>query len=132
MQEDFTHDPPISKVECTSLEEALRLLDINISCDMEYYLSNTDEMEKDLDRQLENFDPNNKDMMKELEAELFYKQLVKIFGEDDDNDDMAADQKTRKKKLTLKEFHLLYSDGNDALATARRGSYYILLFYRTS
>jgi len=134
--EDFTKDPPISKVERISFEEALGLLTVSISCDMDYYLSNREEMDKDLDRKVDNFDPNNKHMMKELEAELFYKQSLKIFGEDEDNDDVpaeeAADQTICQKVLTLKEFHLLYSDGNNKIATARRGSSYILLFYGTS
>jgi len=133
---DFTETAPISKVDRISLEEALKLLTVNISCNMEYYLSNLDEMEKDLDRKLKNLDPNNKEIRKELKAELFYKQAVKIFGEEASEDDVTtkenADQKSSQKLLTFKEFHLLFSDGNNKLATARRGSHYLLFFYRTS
>jgi len=71
-----------------------------------------------------------------LEAQLLYNQAIKIFGEGDDDDDVtsgeSADHETRQKSLIFRDFRVLHSDGNDKIATARRGSNYVLFFYITS
>lgn len=136
--DDLEEETPLPKVDRISLGEALEFLTVSLSCNIDYYLSNPDEMEKDLDRKLEDLDRNNEEMMSELEAELLYMQSVKIFGEEGADEDVvtteetADDQKICQRVLTFREFHLLFQDGNNSLATARRGSRYVLFFYRTS
>ena len=91
--EEYPKDDPVTKVERISLAEALKFLTVTISSNMEYYLSNWDEMEKDLGRSLNNLDVNNEDLMQRLEAELFYNQAIKIFGEDvDGNDNITKEE----------------------------------------
>jgi len=133
--EEYRKDCPVSNVERISFEDVLKIMTITISCNVEYYLSHRDEMEKDLGRRLKNFDANNKDMMKKLEMELFYNQVVKIFGEDNDGDDNVTkgeEHETVEKVLTLRDFRLLYADGNERIASTQRGNYYFLFLYITS
>jgi len=140
---EYGRSQPVAEIERISLEKALKLLKVDISCNVDYYSHNLDEMEKDLGRKLENFDVNDKELMKDLESELLYNQEVLIFGEESDDDvSRAASQKQKmnrkrkmnneQKSLTLRDFHLLYSDGNDKIATARRGDHYVLFYYATS
>lgn len=119
---------PVTYVERMSLKDALKVLDVDIMCDMEYYSSNLAEIEADLGHKVDNLDAEDKMMMQHLEPELFYSQAVKIFGADDED----VDQQTGQKSLMFKDFRLLYSDGNFIIATARRGSFYVLLHYSTS
>ncbi len=91
-----------------SLDEALKLLDVTISYDM----TNSHDLKCKLDANLED--------------DLLYSQLVKIFGYDEEED------RATRKTVQFKDFHLLFSDGNDKVATAQRGSHYVLIYYSTS
>ena len=125
-------DPSVTMIECISLEEVLKLMEVEFSCNMDYYLSNKEEMEKDLGRQLEKLDITNKDLMKQLDSELLYNQVMKIFGQesvDDSAIEQSSGDETRQKFLNFREFHLLYSDGNYKIATARRGDYYVRFLF---
>lgn len=115
-------DPPLKR-EKASLEEALELLTVTISCNIKYYLANRGEMEKDLGRKLDSLDLNDKNVLTQLEGELLYNQLISIFGESDDDIGGA---------IILTDFHILYSDGNYKFATAKRGNYYWIFYYETS
>jgi hypothetical protein len=119
---------PVTYVERMSLKEALKVLDVDIMCDMEYYSSNPVEIEAYLGRKVDNLGAGDKEMMQHLEPELFYSQAVKIFGANDED----VDQQTGQKTLMFEDFRLLYLDGNVRLATARHGSFYVLLRYSTS
>ena len=131
---DYKQDDPVTVFERISLVDGLKLLSVDMSCNMDYYMTNRQEMENDLGRRVENLDINSKEFMGGLEAEVFYNQMIKIFGDDDDNDDdvVSTECNGHQKSLTFREFHLLYSDGNDKIATARRASRYVLLYFTTS
>ena len=47
-----------------SLKQALEYLNVRISCNMDYYLSNKKELEKDLNRQIDNLDLNDEIILK--------------------------------------------------------------------
>jgi len=70
--------------------------------------------------------------MKKLEGELFYHQAVKIFGDKEDDEDDVSDERTGQKSVTFRDFRLLFTDGDETYATARRGEYYMLFFYLTT
>jgi len=132
---EYGQNQPVMNVERISFKEALRHLAVDISCNMEYYSSNQEEIEKDLGRKLENFDVNNEEMMKHLESELLYNQAVKIFGEENSDDvsrEVSSEHQIEEKSLTFRDFHILYSDGNFKTATAGEGDHYLLFFYATS
>ncbi|XP_018019939.1 uncharacterized protein LOC108676381 isoform X2 [Hyalella azteca] len=78
-QNDPSFDPnePVETIEKIPLEEALELLTVTLSCNMEYYLANRDEMEKDLGRKLDSFNAEDESFMKRLERELFYNQVIR-------------------------------------------------------
>lgn len=114
-------ETPIQK-EKISLDEAVKLLTVTISCSMDYYLANRDEMEKDLGKKVDSLDLNDKNVLTQLEKELLYNQMTTIFG--DDNDENG--------EIILTDFHILFLDGNHAFATARRGNFYWIFYYCTS
>jgi len=122
----------VTTIKQISFEEALKCLTVSISCDMDYYLSNPGEIEKDLGHKFENMDVNCTDSMKKLEGKLFYNQAVKIFGERDAGDDVASDESASEKLVTFTDFRRLFSTGNSTYATARRGSYYLIFFHDAS
>ncbi|XP_018013557.1 uncharacterized protein LOC108670602 [Hyalella azteca] len=126
-QGDPSFDPndPVETIEKISLEKALELLTVTLSCNMEYYLANRDEMEKDLGRKLDSFNAEDESSMKRLERELFYNQVIKIVGESEDDDKATF-------SVMLKDFRALFLEGNDNFATARRGDYYLLFHHATS
>jgi hypothetical protein len=80
--------PPICgrTIEKISIKNALKQFNIEFSCNMSYYFTNQDEIEKDLCRKLDsdlNSILNNKMELKRLEQELFYRQMCKLFGQND-------------------------------------------------
>ena len=111
--------------EKITLKKAMKLVYVDVSSNMNYYKGNVDEMEKDLNRTLDRADLYSKSKMKKIEAELFYNQMRKVFGEDgeDDNDE--------SKLVMINDFKIIYFDGNLFLATARRGNYYLEFMYET-
>ena len=110
--------------ERISIKKAMKLINVSISINMNYYRGNVDEMEKDLNRTLDRADLYSKCKMKKIEAELFYNQMLKVFGEDDVEGD--------SKLFMINEFKINYFDGNLWIATARRGNYYFKFSYDTS
>ena len=114
-------EPPFMR-ERISLKEALELLTVTISSNMDYYLANRAEMEKDLGKKLDSLDLSDESVLKQLEGQLFDNQMTKIFGEEE-CDGVA---------VILTDFHLLFRDGNSAYATAKRGNYYWIFLYNTS
>lgn len=116
-------DRPVTTFERISFEEALKFLTVTLSCDMDFYLGNRDEMEKDLGRKLDNLDLNNNNVMKQLEEELFYYQTIKICG---------VNEEDEKPAVILRDFRRLYANGNEWFATAIRGEHYFIFYYVTS
>ena len=95
-----------------SLEDVLDRLDVEISPNMAYYLEHRDELEKDLNRRL-----NDLSELKDprLEKELLYKQLCQIFGNDNSSD--------TDNEYMLKDFKLLENMGDSRTATAKKGKF---------
>jgi hypothetical protein len=139
-----------SNIERISIENALEHFSIQLSCDMDYYMKNKHELENDLKRPVISYDANNIDEMKKLEKELLYNQMCKIFGQskvapsmcffaplvgqsmEDDiirPDDNGLDGQLFDKAFIIKDFKMLYRDGNYRNATARRGNYYLLFSF---
>ncbi|XP_018014196.1 uncharacterized protein LOC108671210 [Hyalella azteca] len=123
--EPFDPNKTVETVEKIPFEEALKQLTVTLSCNMEYYLANRDEMEQDLGRKLDSFNAEDESFMKRLERELFYNQVIKIVGESEDDDKATC-------SVMLKDFKNLFYDGNDTYATARRGDHYLIFQHATS
>jgi hypothetical protein len=89
-----------------SLKQALEYLNVRISCNMDYYLSNKKELEKDLNRQIDYLDLNDEIILKKLEAELFFKQMCELFGEQNEakNHDETPEMCGDETKLFLQKY----------------------------
>jgi hypothetical protein len=117
------------KIEKISINKAFELLDVDVSCNIGYYFNNRQELEKDLNRKV------NESELKEgkLEQELFYKLMCKWFGNeiesfDDISSDENKDDKVYGKAYMLKDFRVYYST-NYSYATAQRDEYYLIFEY---
>ena len=100
---------------------------------MDFYLKNTNELEKDLMRKVSNLDLKNEQVYKKIEQELFYRFMIKIFGEDEivsAEDNLKPDNNDTlfEKSFILRDFHQ-YLDGNYMYGSARRGDYYLIFNY---
>ena len=103
-----------------SIEKAIKLLNVNIECNMSFYLSNRDEIEKDLKRQISEAELSTP----MIEKELFLNLMCKIF---------KSERKDQDENIfILKEFHVIDSDGNEKIATAIRDENYVIFTYLTS
>lgn len=111
--------PSSSKIEAISIEEAIGLF-VNIECNMSYYLSNRDEIEKDLKRQISEAELSTP----MIEKELFLNLMCKIFKSERKDQD--------ENSFMLKEFHVITNDGNYEVATAIRDESYVILTHSTS
>ncbi|CAF0908142.1 unnamed protein product [Brachionus calyciflorus] len=115
--------------EKISINKAFELLDVDVSCNMEYYLNNHDELENDLKRKV-----NESELKEEkLEQELFYNLMCKCFGNDSESfDDITQnDNKTDniyRKTCMLKDFRVNFST-NYYYGTAQRENYYFVFEY---
>jgi hypothetical protein len=116
----------------TSLQKAMQVLDVDLSCNMEYYLNHRDQIEHDLNRQIDfNHELDSAENHTRLEQELLFKLLCRLFVPDDiSNEDDISGISKYEKAFMLDDFRLLSSDGNDYFATAQRGDYFILFFAR--
>jgi hypothetical protein len=119
-----------------SINKAFELLDVEISCDMDYYLENQNEIEKDLNRKVEKKELGENNLRIKLEQELFYVQMLNLFGNDEvddsfDNvnqDTLVTNDYFYEKVLNLKDFYI-HTKMNEHLATAQRGKYYLTFDY---
>jgi hypothetical protein len=93
------------------------------SLNLDYYLANWEELEKDLGRSVERNLERTETEWKQLSDELFYKQMCRIFGGplDIDDDEQGEDGK----KFVITDFHITI-DGGYFHASGRRGQFYIL------
>ena len=118
-----------------SIREAMERMFVECSCDMEYYLSHRNELEVDLGRQLApDFNPSDVKAVKKLEQELFYENMCKIFGQENDDDLVKVDnaEVLYNKSFRLRDFRFLSYDGNDMYAIGIRDSFYLLFYFSCS
>lgn len=102
-----------------SIEDAIKLLNVKIECNMSYYLNNRDELEKDLKRQVSEDELSTASC--KIEQELFFNLMCKLFGSERKDGD--------ERSFMLKEFRVITRDGNYAVATAIRDDNYVILTY---
>jgi hypothetical protein len=131
--------PPIcgKTIERISIENVLKQFEIDFSCNMSYYLDHQDEIEKDLKRKIDlNSKMNNETELKRLEQELFYNQMCELLGENEDDyiqkDEkalMGSEEMLYEKAYILRNFRMLFDDGDKMFGTARRGNFYFLFYY---
>lgn len=122
--------------ERISLPKIAKLMDLNeFTANMDFYMSNRKEMEKDLGRPVG--DADLKDNSKRLEQELFYNQMRKLLGSVDDDFDVVKSQTEivddldhhYGKTLIVRDFKILSADGNNKYATGSRGDFYLLFTF---
>ena len=107
-----------------SLEDAWDRMDIEVSPNMAYYSEHRDELEKDLNRQLNDLDDLNDPHLKK---ELLYKLLCQLFGNDNTSTSNNIDN-----DYMLHDFTFLENTGDARTATAKKGEYYIKFKYYSS
>ena len=100
---------------------------------MDFYLKNTNQLDTDLMRKVSDLNFKNVQALKKIEQELFYRLMIKIFGEDEivsAEDDSKPDNNDTlfEKSFILRDFHK-YLDGNYMYGSARRGDYYLIFNY---
>ena len=78
---------PDQSIKRISMQKALDYIGTQLWICMDYYLSNRNELETDLMRQVSDLELRDQTMCKRLEQELFYKQMLSIFGSADVDDD---------------------------------------------
>ena len=121
-----------------SIRDAIYECGVEISCNMDFYLKHPTEIELDLNRSVDVcLIKDDAEAMQRLEEELFYNLMCSLFGEDVDDDYLEKEKNGEndgkfKKVCTVKEFAILYKDGNDVYATGKRGDNYLLFRYGTS
>jgi len=129
----LTSKVPCQNIDRISFQKALDYFGVKISTNMDFYLKNRNELEADLKRQVSDSDLNNEKTLKRIKKELFYNQMLKLFGDDEkaaaeDNFTTKNDGTLFNKSFILIEFHK-YLNGNYTYGSARRGDYYLLFNY---
>jgi hypothetical protein len=90
------------------------------SINLDYYLANWEELEKDLGRKVDKNLERTEAEWKRLSDELFYNLMCRIFGGPLDIDQQDQDGK----KFIITDFHSF--DDICLYASGRRGQFYIL------
>ena len=104
-----------------SLEDAWDRMDVEVSPNMAYYCEHRDELEKDLNRQVNDLSDLNDPRLKK---ELLYKLLCKLFGNGNSNTAYYNDN-----DYMLNDFTYLENTGDSRTATAKKGEYYLKFKY---
>ena len=66
---------------------------VEIGCEMDFYLQHENEIEKDLNRKVDIcLIKDNIEKVKSLEEQLFYNQMCRLFGDDEDDKDERNDK----------------------------------------
>ena len=104
-----------------SLEDAWDRMDVEVSPNMAYYCEHRNELEKDLNRQVNDLSDLNDPGLKK---ELLYKLLCQLFGNDNSNTPYNNDN-----DYMLNDFTLLENTGDSRTATAQKGEYYLKFKY---
>ena len=125
----YVNKPFSQNYEKISIDEAFQMLNVDVSCNMEYYLDHKEEIEKDLDRKVDESELIN---VNKLEQELFYNQMLKLFGTEDVpesfDESLNKEEPNYEKACMLKDFHILCEE-NFHYATAQRGNHYLVFEY---
>jgi len=145
---DEKMDFPDKSFQKISFRKALNLFDVDVWCNMDYYLEHRNELDVDLARHCDLDVELKKDSESSirLEEELLYKLLCKIFGEHhwkgvndlkighhiECNENTEKQSSSFDKDFYLEEFYYLIADSQSLTATAKRGNYYLLFYYGTS
>jgi hypothetical protein len=111
-----------------SIQNAIEKFHITISCNMDYYIKNRNEIIIDLNRNISDFELSDEQMKKKLEEELFYKQICNLFGEIEEDDKSTENGSNYEKQFILQDFHIFYID-ETIVGTCKRGNYYLLFLY---
>ena len=82
---------PDQSIERISIQKALDYVGTQLWIDMDYYVSNRNELEADLMRQVSDLDLRDQTVCKRLEQELFYNQMLSIFGPADVDDTLKPE-----------------------------------------
>lgn len=93
-----------------------------IECDMDYYLGNVAEMEKDLGQKIEPEDIKDQNKIKKIKEELIFKNMLEIFGDEN------IEEEKKESVVILKDCYVLYAQQGYKLATAKRGDFYYTFF----
>lgn len=121
---DPDYSKAVERFEKITFQDALKdHLSVKIWCNLDYYLSNKTEMEKDLGYNLEIVNPIDNHTKLHLKKKLFFKSCIDIFGDINDEEEKAESE------IFLRDFHVLYKRYDYIYATARRGQYYLIFFY---
>ena len=98
---------------------------------MDFYMKNQNEIRRDLNRDITAYEFNEDYTFRMVKEELFYKQMINLFGviADDDNVKAVSDETIYEKSFNLKDFHVLVTDNSFIYASARRGDFYFLFYY---
>ncbi|CAF0902441.1 unnamed protein product [Brachionus calyciflorus] len=116
-----------------SIQKALKFLQVDINCEMDYYLSDLSKIRNDLQHDLsDNFINQNLDM---IQDKLFYLIMCEIFDicgyntEECHKNELIKNQENNETEMSyiLNDFRLLYNDAGEKYSTARRGEYYIII-----
>ena len=108
------------KAQKISLAEILKKFGMEISCNLEFYLKNRQEIENDMNGEKVEFNLNDELSMRNLEVKLLEKQMQRIFGVEEIPD-----------KIEFNDFKLLRHDGNTAYGSMQRGGNYFTFNYQT-
>ena len=116
-------EPPEPKeiVPRLSLREILEKFGFEVTCNLDFYLKNRLEIEKDLEGDVVEYNINEEESLKKLETNLLAKNMKRIFGVEEVPD-----------KMDFTDFRMCYDDGNDAYASMARGENYYTIYYGTS
>lgn len=129
-EEFWNEESKCIKAKSISLRDAFLAMDVDLSCDMKYYLDSKNELETDLGRSLPvELDLSNEPMLQKLEKELFYKNMCQIFGPANDTDQQEG---TEEKSFMIRDFKIFFSDGNAKFAVGERDDYYLTFYFGTS
>lgn len=122
----FTKKDIIRVIDQITFKKALKdVFGLTINCNMAYYKKHLEEMEKDSGCKFENMNLSSEGL-KNLKKKLFFKLSLEVFG------DINDEEEKEKSTVIFRDFHLLYDDGNQILATGRRGDRYLLFNYSIS
>ncbi len=124
---------PCQNNERMSIQKTLSYLGVEISTYMDLYLKNTNELDTNQMRKVSDLDLKNVQALKKIVQELFYRLMIKIFGEDEivsAEDDSKPDNNDTLfyNSFILRDFQK-YLDGNYMYGSARRGDYYLIFNY---
>ena len=122
------HQEVVSKLSFNkiSIKNVMEKFGVTVSCNMEYYSKNLNELVTDLGRNISDVELSDSFTNKKLEEELFYKLMSNLIGEIGE-DNLLENGSNRE--YILKEFHIFYCTFNTIIGTCKKGNYYLYFLY---